>query len=254
MADNPLDQFLIKPLIILESGGEDPDLTYTDIDLAFTHISFTNSSLYMVLTVSIIVGLLALGMRHSLLVPGRLQSLSEVMFEFVSSMLKDTAGPGGRKYFPIIFTVFMFILVANLLGMTPYSFTVTSHIIVTFALALFLFIGITLIAIFNHGLGFFKHFLPSGTPLIMAPLMIMIEVFAYLVRPVSLSIRLAANMMAGHVLLKVLASFVGKGLVGILPFLFVVLMTGFEIFIAMLQAYIFAILTCVYLSEAVGDH
>lgn len=247
MASNPLDQFLIKPLVELQISGDASQL-------GATHLSFTNSSLYMCLTVALTIAFFTIGMRHSSLVPGRLQSVSEIMFEFVSGMLRDTAGSGGRRYFPIIFTVFMFVLVANLLGMTPYSFTVTSHIVVTFAMALFLFIGITIVALINHGFGFFKHFLPSGTPLIMAPLMIVIEVFAYLVRPVSLSIRLAANMMAGHVLLKVLAAFVGTGIVGILPFLFVVLMTGFEIFIAMLQAYIFAILTCVYLSEAVGDH
>lgn len=249
MASNPMDQFKIKPIIDLQLQTAEAGV------LSPTHISFTNASLYMVLTVVSIIVLLSVGMRHASMVPGRMQSVSELLFEFIASMIKDTVGNGGRKYFPFIFSLFMFILLANLLGITPYSFTVTSHIVVTFGIALFIFFGVTIIAIVHQGKKFFKHFLPEGVPLIMAPLMIVIELFAYLMRPVSLSIRLAANMMAGHVLLKILAGLVGTaGIFGLLPFAFVVFMTAFEIFIAILQAYIFTILTCVYLSEAVGDH
>ena len=239
---SPLDQFKIHPLIPFKLAGVD--------------VSFTNSSLFMMVVTSIITLFFVLAMRRASLVPGRFQSMAEVGYQFVASTVKDNVGAEGRKYFPFIFSLFMFVLVGNLMGMLPYSFTVTSHIIVTFALAALIFIGVTLIALFRHGAHFFSYFLPSGTPIFLAPLIIVIELFAYLARPVSLSVRLAANMMAGHILLKVIAGFIiAMGLAwGWVPIPFVVMLTGFEIFIAILQAYIFTILTCVYLNDAIHLH
>ncbi len=171
-------------------------------------------------------------------------------------MVKDTVGAEGRPYFPFIFTLFMFVLFCNLFGMIPFSFTVTSHIIVTFAFAALVFLGVVSIAIVKHGFGkFISNFLPHGTPLWLAPLIFVIEIISYLARPISLSIRLAANMMAGHVMLKVIAGFVfGMGLLGVAPFALLILLTGFEIFVAVLQAYIFTVLTCVYLNDALHLH
>lgn len=224
--------------------------------VAGMNLNFSNASLFMLFAVILVTVFLAGGMRRSSLVPGRWQSLSEMSYEFVAKMLKENVGAAGRKYFPFIFTLFMFILACNLIGMIPYSFTVTSHIIVTFAFALFVFIAVTIIGFMKHGIGFLKFFLPSGTPWWMAPLMIFIEIVAYLARPVSLSVRLAANMMAGHTMLKVIASFViGLGWwLGWLPFILLTVLVGFEIFVAILQAYIFAILVCVYLNDAVHMH
>lgn len=239
---SPLDQFKIKPLAHFELMGFD--------------LSFTNSSLYMVLTILAASLFFMLTMRRGAVVPGRWQGLAEMTYEFVANMLKENVGSEGRKFFPFIFSLFIFILFANLLGMTPYSFTVTSHIIVTFAIAIFIFIGVTIVAFAIHGMKFFSFFLPAGTPWFFAPLMVVIEIFAYLARPMSLSIRLAANMMAGHVMLKVLAGFIiSMGLAfGWLPFVFTIAITGFEFFVAMLQAYIFTILTCVYLNDAIHLH
>jgi F-type H+-transporting ATPase subunit a len=239
---SPLHQFEIHKLIPMEVAGID--------------ISFTNSSLFMVLTTLIISSFFILAMRNRTLVPGRLQGLAESCYQFVATIVKENVGAEGRQYFPFIFSMFMFILVGNLLGMLPYSFTITSHIIVTFALAIVIFLGVTLIAFARHGLHFLSFFLPAGTPWWLAPLMIVIELFAYLARPVSLSVRLAANMVAGHILLKVIAGFVvAMGLLwGWVPVPFMVILTGFEIFIALLQAYIFTILTCVYLNDAIHMH
>lgn len=240
---NPLSQFEIHYL--------------TDIKpVAGLNLSFSNSSLFMVIAVVGIIALMGLSTRKRALVPGRWQSVAEIMYEFVAGMVKDNVGTEGRKYFPLVFSLFMFILFCNLLGMLPYGFTVTSHVAVTLSLAVLVFVGVTMIALFRHGFHFFAHFLPNGTPWWLAPLMIVIEIFAYLARPISLSVRLFANMMAGHVLLKVIAGFViGMGLAwGWLPLSFTVLLTGFEIFVAILQAYIFTILTCVYLNEAIHLH
>ena len=243
MASNPLAQFEIKPLIELPP-------------LAGQNIDFSNSSLFMVLVAVSIVLFLSLGVRGRALVPGRYQSLVEMTYGFVAGTVKDNVGNEGRPYFPFIFTLFMFILFCNLFGMIPFSFTVTSHIIVTFALALAIFVGVTIIAIAKHGIGkFLGFFLPAGTPWWMAPIMYLIELFSYLARPVSLSIRLTANMMAGHTMLKVIAGFVvGMGVAGILPLSLLVVLTGFEIFVAVLQAYIFTVLTCVYLNDALHLH
>ncbi|MEQ1705713.1 MAG: F0F1 ATP synthase subunit A [Rickettsiales bacterium] len=241
---SPLEQFAIVPIHPINIAGYD--------------VSFTNSSLWMVLAVAAIIALLLPASRKRAVIPGRLQSSAEMLIEFINSTILDAAGKEGLKYFPIIFSLFVFILTCNLLGMVPGAFTVTSHIIVTFALAAFVFIGVTLIAIFKHGIGKFLHFfLPEGTPIIMAPLLFIIEFFSYLSRPVSLSIRLAANMVAGHVTMKVIAGLIITfgmviGISSMFPLL--LFLTGFEIAIAIIQAYIFTILTCVYLNDALHLH
>ena len=238
---SPLAQFEIKPLYKLELGGYD--------------VSFTNSALFMTLAFLLITFFLLLSTKKRATVPGRWQVMAELSYEFIASLIRDTIGADGRKYFPFVFTAFMFILVGNLLGMMPYSFTFTSHIIVTFALAFFIFIGVTIIAIVKHGLHFFSFFLPPGTPWLMAPLLIPIEVISYLSRPISLSVRLFANMLAGHTLLKVIAGFVGLlGFAGVMPLALVTALTGLEILIAFLQAYVFAILTCLYINDALHLH
>lgn len=238
---SPLKQFEINPIFPLQIGGTD--------------VSFTNSSLYMVIAVVLCAGFVILGMRRGAIVPGRMQCAVEISYEFIANLLRDTVGNEGRAYFPFIFTIFMFVLVGNLLGMTPYSFTFTSHIIVTFAIAFVIFVGVTVLGFVKHGFGFFKFFVPPGTPLPLYPLLIPIEVISYLSRPISLSVRLFANMLAGHTLLKVIAGFVGLlGAFGILPFAFVVALTGLEVLIAFLQAYVFAILTCLYINDALHLH
>ncbi|MCE3233504.1 MAG: atpB [Rickettsiaceae bacterium] len=242
-AHNPLEQFAIH--------------YYTDIPNVFgLNLNFSNSALFMVSVVLLISAFLIISMKSKALIPGRWQSMAELSYELVANTIKDNVGQEGRNYFPFIFSVFMFVLVSNLAGMLPYGFTVTSHIAVTFALATLIFVGVTLIAIIKHGKGFFGFFLPHGTPWWMAPLMIFIELFAYLARPISLSIRLAANMMAGHTMLKVIAGFVaGLGwALGWAPIALLVVLTGFEIFVAILQAYIFTVLTCVYLNDAIHLH
>ena len=240
---SPLAQFEVHPLIPIKLGGFD--------------ISFTNASLWMVISVAVALLLLLAASRRSALVPGRVQSLSEMLIEFISGTVRDSAGKEGMKYFPLIFSLFMFVLLCNLTGMIPYSFTVTSHIIVTFAFAICLFLLFTMIAIVKHGpKKFFLFFMPAGSPLWIAPLIYPIELFSYLARPISLSVRLAANMMAGHTMLKVIAGFVV--MLGVLggwaPFALLVVLTGFEIGIAILQAYIFTVLTCVYLNDALHLH
>jgi F-type H+-transporting ATPase subunit a len=239
---SPLAQFEIKTLVPIEFGGVDA--------------SFTNSSLFMVLTVLTISIFLIGGMRKSALVPGRWQSMAELAYVFIANMLKDNVGSEGRPYFPFVFTIFMFVLVGNIWGLMPYSFTFTSHIAVTFAMAFFVFVGVTLIAIAKHKMHFFSFFMPPGVPLYMAPLLIPIEIISYLSRPISLSVRLFANMLAGHTLLKVFAGFIiSLGIAaGWLPFAFVVALTGLEFVIAFLQAFVFAILTCLYLNDALHLH
>lgn len=237
----PLAQFEVTPIVNFHAFGVD--------------LSFSNQSLYMFIAVGLISLFMTLSVRGRALVPGRWQNLAELCYEFVANMIKENVGEEGRQYFPFIFSLFMFILFCNLLGMTPYSFTVTSHIAVTFALAIFIFVSVTIIGFARHGIGYLKLFLPSGTPWWMMPLIVPIEVFSYCVRPVSLSIRLAANMMAGHILLKVMAGFIiAMGVFGIAPLIFNIALVGFEIFVAMLQAYIFTILTCVYLNDAIHMH
>jgi F-type H+-transporting ATPase subunit a len=219
-------------------------------------ISFTNASLFMVIVVGAISLLFVLSTQKKSLVPSRMQLLSEMAYEFVAKMISETAGDKARPYFPFILTLFLFVLFSNMIGMLPYSFTVTSHIIVTFALAIFVFIGVTIIGFIKHGIGYLKLFVPSGVPVVLMPIIVVIEIISYLSRPVSLSVRLFANMMAGHTMLKVFGGFViSLGLVGgWLPLGFSVALTGLEILVAFLQAYVFAILTCIYLNDALNLH
>ena len=239
---SPLAQFEIKTLIPLQVAGYD--------------ISFTNSALFMAITVAAVMFFMIAGMRKAALVPGRWQLSVEMCYEFVANMLHDTAGRDARKYFPFIFTLFMFILFANLIGMLPYfGFTFTSHIAVTFAMASFVFIGVTMIGLARHGFKFFKLFVPEGAPLALMPLLVLIELVSYLSRPISLSVRLFANMVAGHTMLKVFGGFVvALGALGVVPFAFIVALTGLELLVACLQAYVFAILTCMYLNDALHLH
>lgn len=242
MAHSPLDQFKIKEIVGLQLFGYD--------------VSITNSSLFMIIAGFFIVAYFVLAFRGNKLIPSRFQLSGELVYGMIADMLDQNVGDKGKRFVPFVFTLFMFILVCNLFGMIPYGFTVTSHISVTFALAIVVFLLVTLLGIYLHGLHFFSLFLPAGTPWWLAPLMIVIELFAYLARPVSLSLRLAANMVAGHVLLKVMAGFVVSLAIylKVLPIPFIVILIGFEIFVAMLQAYIFTILSCVYLNDAINLH
>lgn len=242
MAD-PLHQFQVHPVYQL------PEVFGVDM-------SITNSSMWMLISVGVCFLFFALALRKRQIVPGRFQSLGEVIYQFADGILEENAGHGGHKFFPFIFTLFLFILFMNLCGMLPYSFTPTSHIIVTFGMSFVVFIGITLVAIVKQGpIGFFKHFIPEGLPIVIAPLVFAIELVSYLSRPFSLAIRLAANMTAGHTLMKVIAGFVfALGVFGVAPMLFLVFMTGFEIFVAILQAYVFTLLACMYLGEALAEH
>jgi F-type H+-transporting ATPase subunit a len=246
---DPLHQFQIQRYLPINIGGLDA--------------SFSNSALYMVITVALITGLIVYGMRGRALVPSRMQSLAELFYEFVANLVRDNAGPDARKYFPFVFSLFMFIMIGNLLGLIPGTFTFTSHIIVTFGLALTVFVFVTLLGLIKHGFHFFTLFMPSGVPMALAPILIPIEVLSYLSRPVSLSIRLFANMMAGHTMLKVFGGFsvlLGGALgglgytVGILPLVINIALVGFEILVAMLQAYVFTILTCLYIRDALELH
>lgn len=238
---SPLAQFEIKELVPIEVAGN--------------NISFSNSALMMVITITVIILLMMVGTRKRAMVPGRWQSLAELCYEFVANLIRDTVGNEGRKYFPFIFSLFMFILIGNMLGMVPYSFTFTSHIAVTFAMAMVVFIGVTILGFAKHGIKFFTFFVPPGVPVWMWPLMIPIEIISYLSRPVSLAMRLFANMLAGHTLLKVFAGFVpALGAAGVLPLAFVGALTGLELLIAFLQAYVFAILTCLYINDALHLH
>jgi F-type H+-transporting ATPase subunit a len=239
---NPFEQFEIKPLV--------------DIPLGPVDASFTNSAAYMVAAVAVVTLFLTLSMRGRALVPGRWQLLAELFYEFVGSMVRDNVGSEGRKFFPFVFTLFMFILFGNLIGLIPYAFTFTSHIIVTFGLAILVFLGVTLVAFIRHGFKFFTYFFPPGVPIVMAPLLVPIEIVSYLSRPVTLSIRLFANMMAGHTMLKVFAGFVvGLGLIGgWAPLAVNVALNGFEFIVALLQAYVFTVLTCLYLHDALHLH
>ncbi len=229
---------------------------YIPMDLAGFDVSFTNSSLFMVIATGLIVLFLTMGMRHRAMIPGRLQSVVELSYEFVANMMRDTVGPEGQKFFPFVFTLFMFVLFCNMIGMVPYTFTVTSHIIVTFALALAIFIGVTILGFIKHGVGYLRLFVPHGVPAALLPLIVVIEVISYLSRPISLSVRLFANMMAGHTMLKVFGGFIV--MLGIwggwLPLAFSVAFVGLEVLVAFLQAYVFAVLTCIYLNDALHLH
>ncbi|GHC71253.1 F0F1 ATP synthase subunit A [Limoniibacter endophyticus] len=245
MANDPLHQFQISPLVPIEIGGLD--------------FSFTNASAFMVATVAAAGAFLFLTTSSRGLIPGRLQSVSELSYEFIANMLRDSAGTKGMVFFPMVFSLFMFVFGANMLGLFPYFFTVTSSIIVTFALAL-LVIGTVIVYGFSqHGLGFLKLFVPSGVPPILLLIVVPIEIISFLSRPISLSVRLFANMLAGHITLKVFAGFVTSlsalGAIGVfgavLPLAMTVAITALEFLVAFLQAYVFAVLTCMYLADAV---
>ncbi|WP_270938261.1 F0F1 ATP synthase subunit A [Falsiroseomonas oryzae] len=225
-------------------------------------VGFTQSSAHMLLAVGLIVALVMYGMAKRAIVPGRLQAVTESTYEFVQGLCQNQIGDEGKKFFPFVFALFMFVLFGNLLGLLPFAFTFTSHIVVTFALAMMVFVLITVVALVLHGRKFFGYFFPEGAPIWLAPIIIPVEIVSYLSRPISLSIRLFANMVAGHVMLKVFATFIvllgGLGAVGpfiaVLPLTVNVALVGFEILVAFLQAYVFAILTTIYLHDAVHLH
>jgi F-type H+-transporting ATPase subunit a len=220
-------------------------------------IAFTNSSAYMLLAVAVI-GLLMLATSRNL-VPGRLQSIAEISYEFVANTIRSTAGAEGIKFFPLIFSLFMFIAVSNMIGIIPYTFTVASHLVITAALALLVFFIVLIYGFWKNGLKFFRLFVPSGIPVFILPLVVFIEVFSFFLRPVSHSVRLFANMLAGHIALKVFASFVpllaALGIAGylgaVLPLGMVIALTALELLVAFLQAYVFTILTCIYINDAI---
>jgi F-type H+-transporting ATPase subunit a len=243
---DPIHQFEIKTLIPIARIGA-------------TEIAFTNSALFMLIGLTLIL-LLTLGATRSrALIPGRLQSVAEVSYEFVLNTLRSTAGPEGVKFFPLVFSLFMFILVLNVIGIIPYTFTVTSHIIIAVALALLVFFTVLVYGFWKHGLKFLKLFVPSGVPIYILPLVTFIEIMSFLSRPVSHSVRLFANMLAGHITLKVFGGFVtmlgALGVLGwlgaILPLGLTIALTALELLVAFLQAYVFAILTCIYLNDAI---
>ncbi|MCP5080155.1 MAG: F0F1 ATP synthase subunit A [Alphaproteobacteria bacterium] len=242
---NPMHQFEVHSIVPIKLGSIDA--------------SFTNASLWMVIVVASVCLLLLLS--SSKLVPSRLQSVGELAYEFVANMMRDILGDSGRAFFPLVFTLFMFVLASNMWGMINipvllHPFTVTSHIIVTFAMAMFVFILATIVGFVKHGAGYLKLFVPSGVPAVLLPLLVVIETISYFTRPISLSVRLFANMMAGHTMLKVFAGFVvGMGVLGgWAPLALMVAFTGLEILVAFLQAYVFAVLTCIYLNDAINMH
>lgn len=229
--------------------------TVKQISVADLDISLTNSAVFMVLSAVLIGLFLMIATSRRSLVPGRWQSAAELCYDIVARMVRDNVGSAGRAYFPFIFTVFMFVLFGNLVGLVPGAFTFTSHIIVTFALAAVVFVGVTVIGFVRHGFGYLRLFFPEGAPLWTALILVPIELVSYLSRPVSLSVRLFANMIVGHVLLKVIAGFVVVlGVLGVVPLAFLVGITALEFLVAALQAYIFTILTCIYLHDAIHLH
>ena len=242
MKHSPLDQFKIKEIANIQLFGHD--------------VIVTNSALFMIIASFFIILYFTLAFKNKKLVPTRLQLSGELFYNLITDTVNQNVGVKGKKFVPLIFTLFMFIMVCNLFGMIPYGFTVTSHISITFALAMMVFLLVTLLGFILHGFHFFSLFLLAGTPWWLAPLMVLIELFAYLARPVSLSLRLAANMVAGHVLLKVIAGFIVSMAfyLKIFPIPFISVLIGFEIFVAILQAYIFTILSCVYLNDAINLH
>lgn len=243
---DPLQQFKVHTLIPLHLFGWD--------------VSFTNASLFMCLSTFFIIGWLLVGMPGKKIIPNRLQMVNELLYAFIGDVLKSTVGEKGRDYFPFVFSLFLFVLTGNLIGLFPFSFTFTSQIVVTLAMASMVFVGVTLIGFIKHGFGFLRLFCPKGTPLFIAPLLVPVELMSYLSRPFSLGVRLFANMVAGHAMLKIFAGFAAllatSSLMplSVLPFVVTVLVMGFEVLVAVLQAYIFTILTCIYLNDAINLH
>jgi F-type H+-transporting ATPase subunit a len=246
MTTDPIHQFQINKFFTIGKLGA-------------SEIAFTNSAMFMLICV-LGVAVLMIGLTHTrALVPGRLQSMAEVCYEFVADTLRNATGESGMRFFPFVFTIFMFVLFANVLGLLPYSFTVTSHIIITAALSLLVFLTVIVYGFWRNGLRFLKLFVPSGVPIYILPFIVVMEVLSFLSRPISHSVRLFANMLAGHITLKVFGGFVtmiaGFGIAGwfgaVLPLVMIVILTALELLVAVLQAYVFAILTCIYLNDAV---
>lgn len=248
MANNPLHQFEIQRLVPIEIAGYD--------------LSFTNSSLWMMIGVGLSVSFFFIALQKKALVPGRMQAFAEMFYEFVANMVRENVGTKGKKYFPLIFTLFVVILLGNLLGLIPHSFTYTSHIIVTGVMAALVFIVVTIFGFVNHGLKFLTLFSPSGVPFVLKFLIIPIEFLSFLIRPFTLALRLFANMMAGHMVLKIFAGFsvlmASAGAVGVimgmLPVFINVGIYALEFLVGLIQAYIFAILSCIYLKDTVDLH
>ncbi|HKR19525.1 MAG TPA: F0F1 ATP synthase subunit A [Stellaceae bacterium] len=237
----PLEQFVIKPIVPLHIGKLD--------------VSFTNSALLMTIAVLVVSAIVVIGTRREALVPGRIQSLGELAYEFVGNMIDETVGAEGQRYFPFVFTLFMFILFGNLLGLIPFGYSFTGQIIVTFAMAAVVFIGVTLIGIWRHGWHFLSFFVPHGVPFVLLVLLVPIELLSYLIRPFTLSIRLFANMLAGHTMLAIFGGFAASiGVLGLLPLGLDIMIFFLELLVAVLQAYVFAILTCLYLNDAIHLH
>lgn len=245
---NPIEQFVIKNKLDLNLGGID--------------ISFTNSALWMAIAFVVSVAFLTIASSKKAMIPNRLQVIAEMLYMFIADMVRNTIGSKGARYFPFIFTLFIFVLMGNLLGLLPYAFTYTSHLAVTGGLALLIFGMVIGFGLFNHGLKFFSLFAPAGVPWFIYPLLVPIEIISFFVRPLTLSVRLFANMMAGHIMLKVVAGFAaaiagvsaGYVVLGIFPVLINVMLIAFELLVAVIQAYVFAILTCVYLKDTVDLH
>ena len=249
-AIDPIHQFALHPVVSIQVAGHD--------------VSLTNSGLYMLLAVPLACLLVALGARGGSGVPGRMQAMAEMAYEFIAGMVRSAAGEAGMRFFPLVFCIFFFIVICNLIGIIPYSFTVTSQIIITAAFALLVFFTVVIVGIKDHGLHFFKVFVPPDVPIYILPLVVAIEIFSFFVRPVSHSVRLFANMLAGHITLNVFGSFVvmllGAGALfkafAVLPFLMTIGLFALELLVAFLQAYVFAMLTCMYLNDALhpGGH
>lgn len=242
---NPTHQFLVTPIVDIQYGGLD--------------LSFTNASLWMAIAAITSITFLSVAMKRKAIIPGRMQVIAEGAYGFIANMIRDNIGPKGQQYFPLVFTIFMIVFAGNALGLLPYAFTYTSHFIVTAALSFLVFFTVVIIGIYKHGLHFFSLFLPPGVPWWMAILIVPIELISFMIRPITLSVRLTANMIGGHIMIKVFAGFcvsmLSVGAVGyvgaVFPMLFNVIMTGFEFLIAFLQAYVFAILSCIYLKDTV---
>ncbi len=249
-AIDPIHQFALHPVVSIQVAGHD--------------VSLTNSGLYMLLAVALACLLVALGARGGSGVPGRMQAMAEMAYEFIAGMVRSAAGEAGMRFFPLVFCIFFFIVICNLIGIIPYSFTVTSQIVITAAFALLVFFTVVIVGIKDHGLHFFKVFVPPDVPIYILPLVVAIEIFSFFVRPVSHSVRLFANMLAGHITLNVFGSFVvmllGAGALfkafAVLPFLMTIGLFALELLVAFLQAYVFAMLTCMYLNDALhpGGH
>ena len=238
---NPMEQFVIKPIIPLEIGGVD--------------VSFTNSSLMMVLAVVVSTLILGLCLRKRSLVPNIAQSVPECLYEFVSGLLRENVGPAGMKFFPFMFTVFLFVAFGNVLGLVPYSFTFTSHLTAVGSLSLIALVINIAVGISRKKIGWLRTFLPHGVPMVFAPLIIPIEIVSFLSKPFALTVRLVANMTVGHIMLKIIAGFVvGLGIFGFVPLVFDAAIVCFEIFVSLLQAFIYTVLSCIYLSEAIHEH